>query len=835
MMINTFVVISSNQSDKFFFLSCCHFFLLPFFFLFIRPSSWFDVSATGVDTKIMSEEQLNQKIESLSIKDGEFSELLNKFKSNDGLSKEDKTELYNQLLAKSQIPDNSKILYELLLDTPMEFLKCLYKVNDKSGNLIVNALAQNKPSNDLIQNLFSNLRIIIKSDNTDAAFYLGVYSSLITHLKLSNPQHLNLFLTYIDGKDKEIQQAVFVLIIQNLKLQREETSNIIKDYLDVQMDDTSLTYNGFLNFITILEMCFPIVPDICTIIYQDDKTTRHLLDRISSITEGNNTTFSIPMIKLIDSSCIVENCRNYSVSNFFTFLSQSFESSNTEIQVVSSLALAKLWKVVQFEKKKTEITTVNLATVLIDYVKQSESDPNYVELSIEGLMYLSLYWEVRNLIRMDVLLIEVLLTKLEETSIDSTHMHTSLQYGLLSIISNITRVKDVNDRESNMNTKRKLKNMATPKDGSDSDEENQEGIKLFNRELLNEDKIISKISTLKSYKSSATSNNSLNEVIKIIYHLSTDQQKSTRVELVKQGGLNIVLNYLIGFSDIIKKGNLAYAVPNTKDSNIIECRIFADRSLARMLISVDPKISFTKYDIHTAIPFLKELLGPDISQYQTDEEFNSKTNYLEDMTSLDRFESLLSLTNISAMENSELKKFLIQQFFESYLDNFISSSENFKIQKSSWELIANLINEPLMLAKFFNLEIKSNFKRLDLLIKLFNSNNIDLQIVISGLLANATEFDMISEVLVSNNDIFNELINIISEILTNQSNEINLILPTCYILINLVYAAANTNQELLIKLSTNSKLKSGCTSILKSSQNEPKEIIMEVIKMCRFK
>ena len=233
----------------------------------------------------MSEEQLNQKIESLSIKDGEFSELLNKFKSNDGLSKEDKTELYNQLLAKSQIPDNSKILYELLLDTPMEFLKCLYKVNDKSGNLIVNALAQNKPSNDLIQNLFSNLRIIIKSDNTDAAFYLGVYSSLITHLKLSNPQHLNLFLTYIDGKDKEIQQAVFVLIIQNLKLQREETSNIIKDYLDVQMDDTSLTYNGFLNFITILEMCFPIVPDICTIIYQDDKTTRHLLDRISSITE----------------------------------------------------------------------------------------------------------------------------------------------------------------------------------------------------------------------------------------------------------------------------------------------------------------------------------------------------------------------------------------------------------------------------------------------------------------------------------------------------------------------------------------------------------------------
>ena len=88
---------------NFFFFLVAIFFLLPFFFLFIRPSSWFDVSATGVDTKIMSEEQLNQKIESLSIKDGEFSELLNKLKSNDGLSKEDKTELYNQLLDRKSV------------------------------------------------------------------------------------------------------------------------------------------------------------------------------------------------------------------------------------------------------------------------------------------------------------------------------------------------------------------------------------------------------------------------------------------------------------------------------------------------------------------------------------------------------------------------------------------------------------------------------------------------------------------------------------------------------------------------------------------------------------
>ncbi|RCK67173.1 SWI5-dependent HO expression protein 4 [Candida viswanathii] len=783
----------------------------------------------------MSEEQLSQKIQSLSINDEQFAKLLTKFKSKDELSKEEQVELYNHLLEQSQLHDNSKIIYELLIDTPLEFLKYLHRINDKSGNLIVSALNQNKPSDALVQSLFSNLRLIIKSDHADIAFYLGIYSSLVTHLKSSNPQHLNLFLTFVDGKNAEVQQGVFVLIIQNLKLQKEETSSVIKEYLEVLMDDISLDYNGFLNFVTILEICFPIVPEICTGIYRDDKTKAHLLDRIDSIAGGSNLTLAIPILKLIDASAIVENCRNYSVTNYFLFLSHAFETNNTEIQVVASLTLGKLWKVVQFEKKQTEITTESLAEVLVDYVKNPENNSKYVELAVEGLMYLSLYWQVRDLMRMDVLLIEVLLTKLEETSINSGHMHTSLQYGLLSIFSTLTKLKDINDRESNMNTKKQLRNVATPKNGSDSDQEDQEAIKLFNRELLNDDKIISKISTLKSYKSTASSNNSLNEVIKIIYHLSSDQQKSTRVELVKQGALNIVLNYLISFSEITKKDHLVYAVPNTEDANVMECRVLAIRSLARMLIAVDPKTSFTKYDVHTAIPFLKELLGPDITQYQSESPLSSNTSYLNDMTLLDRFESLLALTNIAATATPELKQFLIQQFFENYLDNMIVSSEDAKIQQASWELIANLINEPLMLAKFFNLEVKANAKRLDLLVKLLNSTNEGLQVVIAGLLANATDFDMIAEVLVSSQKVFDELVDLISDILLNEASEHDLVLPTSYLLVNLVYAAANCNPAAFAKLSSNTKLKSACTNILRTGENDTKEAIMEVIKMCRFK
>ena len=78
----------------------------------------------------------------------------------------------------------------------------------------------------------------------------------------------------------------------------------------------------------------------------------------------------------------------------------------------------------------------------------------------------------------------------------------------------------------------------------------------FKPKLLNDNKIVSTIASLKSYKSG--SNNSLSEVIKIIYHLSSDQRKQVRIELVKQG-LTIVLNYLINFSEMKRHGNLIRA------------------------------------------------------------------------------------------------------------------------------------------------------------------------------------------------------------------------------------------------------------------------------------
>ena len=92
------------------------------------------------------------------------------------------------------------------------------------------------------------------------------------------------------------------------------------------MDENELSYGSFVNFCICSNHVFPYYPEICATIYQDDKTRNHLLQRINSIIKGEDIPLALPTLKLITASCIIENCRNYSVSNFLKFLTQGVKS-----------------------------------------------------------------------------------------------------------------------------------------------------------------------------------------------------------------------------------------------------------------------------------------------------------------------------------------------------------------------------------------------------------------------------------------------------------------------------------------------------------------------------
>ncbi|KAI5957659.1 SHE4 [Candida theae] len=711
--------------------------------------------------------------------------------------------------------NNFQTLSQQLVDNPTQVLLFLQLLNDKSGTILVKLIKHgNESYKSVVMSILSAIRGILIKSSRLKTYYLKVYISVITQFKITNAQHLNLLLTFIGG-NKEINNAVLVILVQDLDLSKQETVDIVKEYLQLQSDEQTLNDADLQNFMVTLEVCFPILPQICSTIYANASTKQHIQNAFSN--QGERNVSMVPVLKCIAASSVLDNCRSFTIRHYYSQLSNLLSSSQVRIRILSALSVAKLWTFLQAEQK-SKLKVTNLAKDLLLYVTEGD-DFEYIEYSLEGLVYLSLFWQVRDMIRMDVSFVEKLIEILHTCSTKES-INTSVQFGILSLLSNITELK----QPDSQSTAKKLKNVSAPQMGSNSNEENQDNVKLFNKQLVEQYEIISKLSAIKTYQSS--SKNNFNQILSIIFNLSTDQAKSVRVALVKQGALVLIMNFLVSNSTIEKTGHRVVAVPsNIGGGETLDQRFKALRSLARLLICVDPQTSFQKYDVKSAVPFLVELLGPVAS-----DPFNTKQSYLHEVTLLDGYESLLALTNIAATENSETRKLLVSQIAP-YIDELIVSKDH--IQIASFELLNNLISEPILLAKFFNIEQLANKQRLEIVVKLLDSDNLRLQAVIAGFLVNATNFDVIADVLVESKPFFNKLLETIISIIREQVSQDDLINPISFLLVNLVYALANKDESQLTSLKSD-ELKSACLLVLKNGSSESKEAVASVWSLVDF-
>ncbi|ODV81761.1 protein required for mother cell-specific HO expression [Suhomyces tanzawaensis NRRL Y-17324] len=810
---------------------------------------------------------VEEQLKSLSLE----SSIENVFRQSTPLSPEQQAQSLSDLVKASQKQETSGDLREVLLDDAETFLKGLYRVGDSRGLVLINTLGSSRSTNDaLINNLLNTIKVVIANKNVDTKFYLSIYVAVISNFNHINFQHLGLFLTLLNPLKenyRDVSSLILLIVIRNLSQNRALSTKTISEVLELYLDDSHLEISQFLTFINILSTLFPIVPEVTTPIYTSEKTKEHILSQISRIVVNNKLTLEYPnhvlvateILKLVSTSCITEESRTYNSKEYFDLLQVGAKvKTNEEVKLLSSLALVKVWSFVQMDKKKQEEQVIGIADFtnnFLDYIKAYNKDPNevFLEYAVEGLAYLSLNATVKAILRSDEdLLGEIILLIKKKSDVNSTDAasigtNNSLVYGLVTVLANLSKLKEAN--QTNRRTINYLKSVATP-GSKDSEQENRQEIQLFNKSILLNYKIVEVLTQIKSYKEEAVSNasdvtpnNLVNQVVFIIYSIAKGQEREVRSELVKQGGLSFILSFLIKHTAIQKNGN-GETRPINSNSNLIETRLCALRSLSKILISVNPSVAFTKYDVRTAVPFLIELLGPDITKYTGAlNNTQSPEQYLHEMTDLDKYESLLALTNLSSDEkNSELRKLIIVKSFDSYLNNFIIDSDNFKIQQASWELITNLIVEPSLLVKFFNIEAGSdgkvnqeNLSRLTLLIKLLNSEDESFQIVIAGLLANATsEFEPIPQILVKNEMIKNELVAIISDIFINQTTRDDLILRSSYILMNLVFSVSDMETDELLWFVANEKLKVAVTTVIRQNKRRDiLEVLIDVLKMIK--
>lgn len=777
------------------------------------------------------------------------------------------------VLKNSQNDRHSKSFYALLTRDPGKFLQILVDLGIQRDSVkvlsnVINHNVEEKGQKDaLICKILSTIKTTVNSltDLTPISGYLSLYALISTEYNYItlNHDHLNVFLKFLNPAFqvqnapelfKSVVSHVLLIIYRNNEANPEETKTEVIDYVDDLVDfgfnstivHNKDSYSKFLNLAKVLEALFPIFPDVCIAKYTEEKLKNLILDfgqaSIKQLDSGTLDEYSNLVLKeiivLISSSCTNEQCRTHNYQNYLTFLKLGAQNRKyTEIRILSTYALIKLWSFVQLEKENDQsITIAFLFENLIENFKDpKDSSSDLQACTVEGLAYLSLNTSVRKRFRDDESCIERIVLCLDKATKEKASPDTPLIYALLSIVGNLVALKDVyNSKEEK--TKKFLKEYGQPGERHAAKaEDSQDEIRLFNKHLLTEHKIVGTISELKVYKSEQKRNVLVDQLIKIIYMISQTQEKAVRQELVLQGSINVLLNFLIKGSSINKEGETRPL--DVSDDELVELRIFALRSLAKLLISVNPELSFKKYDIKTAIPFLVELLGPDISKYAGN--LTSQTvseSYLYDkVTNLDKYEALLALTNLSAIESKEgLKKVIIDKSFGKHLDNFIVDFDNLEIQKAAWELVSNLIMEPSLLVKFFNLEQPENAKRLDLLVKLLNANDESLQVTIAGLLANATsEFDMITQILLDSEDVFQRLLTTITDILSGQYASSALVTRVGYILYNLVFLASNTEKESLFR--TNSDLKKAISQLMKLlDDRESVSVLVEVIKVARF-
>lgn len=621
-------------------------------------------------------------------------------------------------------------------------------------------------------------------------------------------------------------------------------------------------YRQLLSFLKNYEMVIQMFPEeFSATLFQSELFLTFLNRKINQLVKAyTSSSFGelliMGFLKVFDRISINESCSLVIVKNYLYLILEisriPLSQSSYPLVALSSLIVVKVWNTLQQEKlaesqkhekiKQISPTEVedfslneiyeNLSDCLTEF-QGSELAENY---SVEGLAFLSLKVEFKKQIRGNSTMIMKLSLiiqtqskafKLAESS--EPHVSNELVYGALLIFANILTfnaklskeeesieyLKHYSTSNTILNNDQRIKNRKIGVQEKDSDED----ISSFILSTFTKIDVISPFS--KIFR--VLTDNIKSLIVRIIYNVSL--QKQFRTKLVQSGSINILLEYLM--DDETRK--------TEKYENYL--RLYALRALAKILISNNPSLVFNKYSVLVAIPFLCELLD-DESEFVVSNKHPIKSFISKLVKPLDVLEALLSLTNLASLPDIKVKEKIFEKAWP-YVENLILS-ENVLIQRSALELVSNLIFCPECTAMFFNPEDVKLKTRLEILVKLMNSSNIDVQISAVTIIVNASEYELIAEGLVSNSELFEKIVTILNSIDDYNNEELEkvtgLLLRLGCLLLNIVESTDQTTRESLKELQfKGNTLKSGIDQSLKVMiDEEVLAVFVEVCKVMKF-
>ncbi|CAI4036351.1 hypothetical protein SMKI_15G1930 [Saccharomyces mikatae IFO 1815] len=538
-------------------------------------------------------------------------------------------------------------------------------------------------------------------------------------------------------------KSMMLIIFANLQ------SNFAKDFDKAIIDfmssliveaEIEVGNDPLSTIVKTLSELYPSLTALCSEVFLTNGLSKLFKKRVF---EEQDLQFTKELLQLLSSACIDETMRVYITENYIQLLETSLNVK--EVQVYSALVLVKTWSFT----KLTNINLTQLSEIFISAISGcvmpkikdlnegsfKSEEVTKVDMSVEALAYLSLKPSVKNMVRNNGSFIKILLDLI--TNQRTTHF----LYGLLVIMANLTALpEETNSGSQPINDLKNyadLKGPAAEKIGAEK--ESKVDITLFDEKYVLNTELIS---FLKSEMHSL-SPNCKQQVVRVIYNLT--RSKNFIPQCISQGGTTIILEYLVNKQDVGEP-----------------IRILGCRALTRMLIFTNPALIFRKYSALNAIPFLFELLPRstpvDENPLHNDEQIKLTDNY----------EALLALTNLASSETSDgeevCKRIVSTDDYWSTIENLMLD-ENVPLQRSTLELISNMMSHPLTIAaKFFNLENPQSLKNFNILVKLLQLSDIESQRAVAAIFANiATTIPLIAKELLTKKELIENAIQVFAD------------------------------------------------------------------------
>ncbi|CAI4794480.1 CDA_G0049500.mRNA.1.CDS.1 [Saccharomyces cerevisiae] len=702
-----------------------------------------------------------------------------------------------EILTRSyQDHSESRVHLSKLIQNDIPFALNLFEILSRSSIHVFVGCFSNK---DATIALLNELQIRIHyGEDTHVTYLLSIVLQLLNKFKYNFKEVRFLVKELILRISEDEVKSMMLIIFAELQSSFQKdfdkavvdfmSSLIMEAEIDVGNDPLSI-------IVKTLSELYPSLTTLCSEIFLTNGLSKLFKKRVF---EEQDLQFTKELLRLLSSACIDETMRTYITENYLQLLERSLNVE--DVQIYSALVLVKTWSF-------TKLTCINLKQLSeifinaisrrimpkIENVNESavklEEVPK-VEMSVEALAYLSLKASVKIMIRSNESLTEILLTMIKSQKM------THCLYGLLVIMANLSTLpEESNGSSQSIND---LKNYADLKGpGADkvgAEKESKEDILLFNEKYILRTELISFLKR----EMHNLSPNCKQQVVRVIYNIT--RSKNFIPQCISQGGTTIILEYLANKQDIGEP-----------------IRILGCRALTRMLIFTNPGLIFKKYSALNAIPFLFELLPRstpmDDNPLHNDEQIKLTDNY----------EALLALTNLASSETSDgeevCKHIVSTKVYWSTIENLMLD-ENVPLQRSTLELISNMMSHPLTIAaKFFNLENPQSLRNFNILVKLLQLSDVESQRAVAAIFANiATTIPLIAKELLTKKELIENAI----QVFTDQIDDIELRQRLLMLFFGLFEVIPdNGTNEVYPLLQENQKLKDALNMSLKRGDSGP--------------